>query len=140
MVKQGAPDEEKRWTVPSGGLEPGETPKECAVREVREETGFEVRVTEKLFDKRGESFGRRVLVHYFRAELAGGRLNIRDPDGFVHEVAWIGEEELETLPLAFPEDRPFLLDVARKAGIRHGHGSPGHTFTEKEREKRAEQG
>lgn len=31
------------WAPPSGGVEPGETIAECAVREVREETGIKVR-------------------------------------------------------------------------------------------------
>nr|QRZ16296.1 NUDIX hydrolase [Virgibacillus sp. AGTR] len=33
MVLQGTPEEPKRWSVPSGGLEAGETFEECCVRE-----------------------------------------------------------------------------------------------------------
>lgn len=32
---------ERIWEVPAGTLEPGESPRECAVRELREETGLE---------------------------------------------------------------------------------------------------
>lgn len=31
------------WTAPGGKLEPGESPRQCAVRELREETGYEAR-------------------------------------------------------------------------------------------------
>lgn len=31
------------WSIPGGGMEPGESIAECLVREVREETGIEVR-------------------------------------------------------------------------------------------------
>ena len=31
------------WLVPGGGLEEGETPEECVIREVEEETGFIVK-------------------------------------------------------------------------------------------------
>src|SRR5215212_6117420 len=30
------------WTLPGGGLEPGEQPEDCVVREVQEETGYDV--------------------------------------------------------------------------------------------------
>jgi 8-oxo-dGTP pyrophosphatase MutT (NUDIX family) len=32
--------EGRRWTLPGGGLEPGEEPTDAAVREIEEETGF----------------------------------------------------------------------------------------------------
>jgi len=44
MVLQGAPGEEKTWTVPSGTVEEGETFEECCVREFFEETGLKVKV------------------------------------------------------------------------------------------------
>lgn len=36
------------WTFPKGRPEAGETPEQAALREVREETGHEVRITSKL--------------------------------------------------------------------------------------------
>jgi 8-oxo-dGTP pyrophosphatase MutT (NUDIX family) len=33
------------WTIPTGGLEKGETIRECAIRECREETGIDVEIT-----------------------------------------------------------------------------------------------
>jgi 8-oxo-dGTP diphosphatase len=49
--------------VPGGGLEPGETPAEAGVREVREETGLEVRVVREL----GVDGG----THFFQAAPVG---------------------------------------------------------------------
>ena len=36
------------WDLPGGGMESGETPWDCAVREVKEETGLDVQVTRLL--------------------------------------------------------------------------------------------
>jgi len=53
MVLQGKPEEEKRWSVPSGGKENAETLEECCIREVFEETGYQCRVVNKINNKKG---------------------------------------------------------------------------------------
>jgi 8-oxo-dGTP pyrophosphatase MutT (NUDIX family) len=113
MVLQGKPNEEKKWSVPSGGIEPGETPEECCVREVWEETGYKIQVTHKLFEKRGKSYGLDIEVHYFAAKVIGGSPSIQDPDRLIHQVAWKSADEIATLNLSFPEDREFLIELAR---------------------------
>lgn len=39
------------WTLPGGGIEPGETPEQATVREVREETGLNAKVVRFLFEE-----------------------------------------------------------------------------------------
>lgn len=36
------------WNLPGGGIETGETPEEAAYREAKEETGFKIKITNKL--------------------------------------------------------------------------------------------
>ncbi|MCL5054478.1 MAG: NUDIX hydrolase [Firmicutes bacterium] len=38
----------KVWALPRGRVEPGETPEETALREVKEETGFSAKILEKI--------------------------------------------------------------------------------------------
>jgi len=40
------------WTLPGGGVETGESPLEAVVREVKEETGLEAKVSRLLFKGR----------------------------------------------------------------------------------------
>lgn len=47
MVLQGKPEEEKRWSVPSGGIEQGEALEDCCIREVYEETGYRCKENKK---------------------------------------------------------------------------------------------
>lgn len=110
MVLQGKPHEEKKWSVPAGGLETGETIEECCIREMAEETGYIVEVGAKIYVK--EQLGTeydRVEVHYFQTTIIGGEMKIQDPDGLIYEIAWKSLEELKTLDLGFPEDREFLI-------------------------------
>lgn len=60
------------WNLPGGGLEPGELPNECVIREVREETGLEVSV-ERLVGVYAKP-GRSELVFAFTCKITGGAL------------------------------------------------------------------
>lgn len=60
---QGKP--EGLWALPKGNLDPGETPAETAVREVREETGVEGGLGEKLGDVK-YTYSRRDGVRVFK--------------------------------------------------------------------------
>jgi 8-oxo-dGTP diphosphatase len=75
------------WALPKGRIDPGETAAETAVREVREETGVEGRLVEKLGDVRyvytasweGAS-GERIfkIVSFFLLRAGRGRIDALD--------------------------------------------------------------
>lgn len=100
---QGKP--EGTWVLPKGNLDPGETPAETAVREVREETGVEGRLDEKLGDVRyvyTRSGGERVfkVVSFFLLHAGRGRI------GEIEEAMRVEVADARWLPL---EDAPRLL-------------------------------
>jgi 8-oxo-dGTP pyrophosphatase MutT (NUDIX family) len=90
------PRQSRAWSLPKGHLEQGETPRQAAIREVREETGLEVRSADPLgqiayvFSWRDRKDGplTRIFkrVEYFLMECAGG--DISEHDHEVDEVAW----------------------------------------------------
>ncbi|UOY92206.1 NUDIX hydrolase [Ectobacillus sp. JY-23] len=113
MVLQGKPEEEKRWSVPGGKCEIGETLPVCCAREVWEETGYKVEVMGHLRTKPG-FYKEPYEVHYFDVKVLEGIACIQDPDGLIYAIAWKSVDELQALPLCFEEDRHFLLQHIMK--------------------------
>lgn len=116
MVLQGTPEEEKTWSIPSGGKEDGETFEVCCVREIKEETGYLTKVIEKVQVKKRtyDDVQVEAEVHYFEVAIIGGEMQIQDPDQLIYDIAWKTADELKSLPLTFPEDRAFLLQYMKR--------------------------
>ncbi|MCP1503717.1 ADP-ribose pyrophosphatase YjhB (NUDIX family) [Curtobacterium herbarum] len=91
------------WTLPGGGVELDETVEEGAVREVLEETGYDVVVEELLGvrshvvppERRKTRNGRPMkavqVVH--RARVVGGSLR-HEAEGTTDQAAWVPIDEL----------------------------------------------
>lgn len=106
MVLQGVPGEDKKWTVPAGGLEHGESLRECCAREFQDVTGFAVAVGEELTVKKGQYENSAVSfeLHYFRVEITSGALTVFEGDDWIEAVTWQPISKLTELELAYPDD------------------------------------
>ncbi len=110
------------WTMPGGGLEPGEDPEHAARREVREETGYRVELQGLLgIHSRVIPPGRRLVpgadvpLHalriLYRARVTGGSLR-NEKDGSTDRAEWFPLAEVRSL------QRVKLVDIALEmAGV-----------------------
>lgn len=94
------------WTLPGGGMDPGEHPEETVVREVKEETGYVVRVDALIGvgsivipgDTRVPGPGRTLqgLRIVYRCTVIGGELAV-ERDGSTDDVRWFELTEVARL-------------------------------------------
>ena len=69
------------WLVPGGGMEEGETPEACCVRETEEETGLIVRPAEQFLTLYEYYEEYRYISHYFLCAVLGqGRMRLTDAE------------------------------------------------------------
>jgi 8-oxo-dGTP diphosphatase len=109
--------ERPAWTLPGGGVEEGETPEQAAVREVREETGYDVQLVRLLGEDAltvqanerldGSARPIRSVRVVFEARIVGGELTA-EVGGTTDRAAWIPIADVPGL------DRVSLVD----AGLR----------------------
>ena len=96
------------WVLPKGKLDDGETPRDAAMREVWEETGYDVSVHEFLGTLAYDLGGRSKIVHYWRMETQGRPTRELMDD--VREVDWL-PLEAAVERLSREHERAFLANV-----------------------------
>lgn len=92
-TQRGYGDYKDGWEIPGGKLEPGETPEECIVREIREELATEVRAEHILgvVDYDYPTF--HLTMHCILCTIVSGKLQLLE-----HEAAkWVNKETLRSV-------------------------------------------
>ncbi|MFE5323440.1 NUDIX hydrolase [Paenibacillus sp. NPDC056579] len=106
------------WSIPGGAVEEGETLEQAAIREAKEESGYDIEIAglysvrEALFEERGH----HAIMFTFLANIVGGDMSILDPDNDIEEVRWM---DLHTAN----ELMPYLPDTLK---IKPGGTVPYH--------------
>jgi 8-oxo-dGTP pyrophosphatase MutT (NUDIX family) len=100
------------WTFPGGDAEPGEAPMDTAIREIKEETGLEIRVSHSLGDRDHPMSGRH-MIYLAARPYHGTEVQLGD-EAELAEVRWVTLAELDDLmPEMFAPARAHLERVLR---------------------------
>lgn len=98
LIKRGKPPITWEWSIPGGGQEIGETTREAALRELKEETGVEARLLGLIdvIDTVREDSDGKVQFHYtlidFAAEWTAGEPVAGDDAA---DAKWVPISEIE---------------------------------------------
>lgn len=95
------------WEFPGGKIEPGETPRQCLVRELFEELGVWCRIGPYLGQSLFDYGEKQVRLLAYLAHVVDGELSPVDHD----QLRWVASPELSLLRWA-PADVPLLAMVA----------------------------
>jgi 8-oxo-dGTP diphosphatase len=115
------------WEFPGGKRERGESIEACLQRELDEELGVRVHVGARAAIVPWAYPDRRVLLHFFRCRLAGGRIRPREGQAY----RWVTPRELASLPMP-PADAEIVASLAGGPGaarsapaVKERSGGPG---------------
>ncbi len=95
------------WGVPGGGIEPGESREEAAIREALEETGYQVALEKYVGCYERPQLND--LRHIYRAHIAGGKPLLSGPETL--EVRWFPVDKLPSRMT--PSAREIVADALR---------------------------
>lgn len=88
IIKENKPSVNNKWNFPSGHIELGEDILAAACREVKEETGFDVKLTKTTgIYNFISSTHHQVILFHFVGEIIGGSLRLEEAD--IIDSKWI---------------------------------------------------
>ena len=105
----------RRWQLPKGIVDEGESPEATAIREVREEAGVDAHLVAPLDvieywyvgnERGGERVRYHKFVHFFLLEYDRG--DVRDHDSEVEEARWVPTADVESM-LAFTSEKKVVV-------------------------------
>ncbi len=105
------------WNLPAGHVDKGESLEAAAIREAKEETGYDVELIAEIGIYHHEA--RASIKHAYEARIVGGRLQVESDE--IMNAVWLGLQEVEDInrlgKLRAPWNLRALHDYCAKHGI-----------------------
>ena len=101
-----------KWEFPGGKLEPGETPEECLIREIKEELGLDIAVSDHFMTSffRNETGMIELMAFLSRVRSGNIKLNVHA------DARWVFLRELAAFDFA-PADIPIMHKLLEITGL-----------------------
>jgi len=106
------------WDLVGGHLEEGESAFDGLAREIKEETGFELKeITKIIHTEKSESeiAGKKCVIFAVKVEVKGSLDNPELEKGKASEWKWIDSDNLEILKEKRKKGETYIYDVVKKA-------------------------
>ncbi|MFY2158019.1 NUDIX hydrolase [Cytobacillus firmus] len=95
MIKENKATVKNKWNFPSGRVEKGEDILEAACREVKEETGLDVKLTHTTgIYNFISSTDHQVILFHFIAQITGGVLSLQEEE--IADSKWVNLSNLNS--------------------------------------------
>ena len=107
LIEETIEDNQKHWLIPGGKVDFGETLEQALLREIKEETGLEVKVDRFLdfHEAIFPNFDYHTVIFFYLVKPVGGELKLEEK---ISDANFFSLDELSDLPLV--SSARWLLD------------------------------
>jgi len=110
LVQEAQPKAYGLWNLPAGHVDKGETIHDAAIREAKEETGYDVGLLKEVAVLHEEAIS--AVKHVFSADVTGGEILLKNDE--ILDVKWLTFEEIKTINSSGKIRRPWVWDIIQK--------------------------
>lgn len=89
------------WVFPGGGIEKGETTEQALIREIKEESGLDIKVKDLFLERSSDKPGMEDITEYFfTSDIVGGKFGSGKGPEYEPNSNYQGEYKLEWINIA----------------------------------------